>query len=244
MEHLFGLLLIAWWIGMIADCTRNEPDRETWLWIVILLSLPGALAYFAVRFLPRHTPGFAPTNFLKRWTRSRELQAAESAARTIGKAHHFMRLGQLYRELALDKKAARAFDRAVEKEPNNLDALWERARTRLATGDPAKALEDLEHLLELDPAHKFGDASLALGQALVLTGYHERAREHLENHLERWSHPVALVLLASVLIRLDEKEEARKRLLRAIDTIRSGPSYYYRNHRAVLSQAKRMLRRT
>jgi hypothetical protein len=37
-----GLLATAFWIWMIYDCAKNEPERY-WLYIIIFLNFPGAL---------------------------------------------------------------------------------------------------------------------------------------------------------------------------------------------------------
>lgn len=47
-----ALFTAAFWIGMIVDCARREfknpNDKIVWILIIILLHLPGALAYWLV----------------------------------------------------------------------------------------------------------------------------------------------------------------------------------------------------
>jgi hypothetical protein len=44
---------MAFWMLMIFDCARYEPDRQTWLWILLFINVPGAVIYFIARHLPR-----------------------------------------------------------------------------------------------------------------------------------------------------------------------------------------------
>ncbi|HEX7735855.1 MAG TPA: PLD nuclease N-terminal domain-containing protein [Ktedonobacteraceae bacterium] len=53
---LFGLIAIfgtVFWIWMIVDCARNEPDNSNdkivWILVIVLTHLVGALIYFFVR---------------------------------------------------------------------------------------------------------------------------------------------------------------------------------------------------
>ncbi|MFH1435952.1 MAG: PLDc N-terminal domain-containing protein [Pseudomonadota bacterium] len=43
----------AFWIWMLVDCMRNEPEeggeRTRWMIILLLASFPGAIVYFFVR---------------------------------------------------------------------------------------------------------------------------------------------------------------------------------------------------
>jgi hypothetical protein len=53
MIEAIGFLMTGFWLFMIYDCIRNEPERQLWLWILIFINVPGAFIYFVTRWIPR-----------------------------------------------------------------------------------------------------------------------------------------------------------------------------------------------
>lgn len=240
------------WLWMLYDCIQNEPDRGTWLWILIILNLPAAILYFLARFVPRLGVS-APRGLERsvdrklgrvfgRWTRRQELWNAESAARNVGTAHHWTVYGGLLLEVGQRDAAAEAFRTALEKDPDDRDALWGAASCALEAEGYAEARAPLEKLLAFDPAHKYGKASLEYGKVLLKLGDLDAGRAHLEKHLQRWSHPEAHLLLGVLLKQKGERDAARALLLKMIGEVRGGPRYHYRGHLPLVRQAERLLR--
>src|SRR5690242_11082104 len=129
-----------------------------WLWIMLLIQPFGAIAYFFIRWLPRST--LQPPRFLRRFLRGRELERKRMAAAQIGNAHPHVELGDALRDLGRLKEAADRYDRALEKDPKNLAALWGAGLVAYRLENYAVARERLSRTLELDPSYKFGDVSL------------------------------------------------------------------------------------
>src|SRR5215218_8707543 len=75
-----GMWLVgaAFWIWMLIHCIRNDPDRNLWIWILLIGNFPGALVYFFVRWVPGRTATDTPS-LLKRWTSGRKLARLEHA---------------------------------------------------------------------------------------------------------------------------------------------------------------------
>jgi hypothetical protein len=51
-----GLLAIAFWIWMVLDCAKHEPDgnaKIVWLLIIVLAGVVGAPLYLFIRKMPR-----------------------------------------------------------------------------------------------------------------------------------------------------------------------------------------------
>jgi hypothetical protein len=107
---------------MFLECLRHDPERHIWIWFLIVFNFPGAVIYFVLRRLSyKNLP---VSKHFQRWTRRRELWNVEAAAKNIGKAHQFVLLGNLLIDLDMWDRAANAFQIALEKESNNLQALW------------------------------------------------------------------------------------------------------------------------
>ena len=149
------LLPSAFWMLMIFDCVRNEPDRQTWLYILMFLNIAGAIVYFFACWLPR--ANVPMPNYFKRWSLRQALWNAEAAV---------------------------AYQQALEKEPGNPHALWGAAFIELKNKQFAAAKDHLEALLTLDRDYKTGEASLLYGKALFELGDWEPARSHLEKDIK------------------------------------------------------------
>ena len=109
-------------------------------------------------------------------------------------------------------RAGEAYRNALEKEPENLQALWGAAQVDMQKKQYDSAAQRLSELLSIDPQYKFGDVSLAYGKTLYELGNHDVAREHLEGHILRWRHPGSLFLLASLEHEQKNHNQAREHL--------------------------------
>ena len=139
--------------------------------------------------------------------------------------------------------AAASYERALAKEPKNLQALWGLALTEYDGRQYASARERLATIVAVDPNFKFGEAFLAYGRTLVALGDKDAAREHLAGGIKRWSYPEAHVLLAGLLIERGEVADARKLLESVVFDMRAGPEFNQRRNRRWVRQAQGMLSR-
>lgn len=248
MYSIFSLLNLYWplgifgtlfWFWMLYDCLRNEPDRGLWMWIMIILNLPGAFLYFLLRKLPQFQ--FDQWPIFKRLATRNALQRAEYDAENIGNAAQFVRLGDLRRDMKDFKLAKAAYDKALEKDRNDLEALWGSSLTDYELKLYSSAKEKLQDILQKDPKFKFGDASLALGRVLYMTKDHAAAKAHLLEHLKRHGNSEARVIMATILKEEGQKEEARKHLEIVLEDARGLPAFHKVRNRAWINKAKRML---
>ena len=238
---VLGLVYSILWFWMLLHCIRTEPDRQTWLWLLIFVPVIGPLAYFTTRFLP--STELRPPAFMRRWTRGSELNRLETAAIQIGNPHQFVLWGDALRDVGRFDEAASAYQRALAKEPQNLPALWGAAQAAMALHSPADVQEFTTRILEKDPQYKFGDVSLACGKALVELGETTPALDHLERHVQRWRHPEAVYLLASLHADQGNSEIARKHLQALIYDVNGSPAAIARRHGRWKSRARQLLKK-
>lgn len=232
----------AFWLWMLVTCVRHDPERNLWLWILVLVNpgFPlGAVLYFFIRWLPERRIGHL--RLLRRWTRQRELLRLEAAARQIGNAHQFVLWGDALREVGNLPQAATAYAKALEKDPRNLTALWGAAQVDLRLKNFAAGRMRLQQILDIDPGYKFGDVSLAYCRALKELGEIDAARDHLKKHLKRWKQPEAQFLLASILADQGCPTAAREHLDSLLLDLHGAPSFFVRQNRGWRSKAKRLL---
>ena len=242
LHQPLALGALAFWIWMLVHCARHDPERNMWLWIVMIGNAPGAFIYFLVRWLPgaRVSPGAL---LVSRWTRGRQIPRLEVAARNIGNAHQFFELGDAYRETGKTARAAECFKQALAKDPTHMPALWGAAQVELQLANLAAARQHLEQILARDETYKFGDVSLAYCRTLSRLNDTDAAFARLEQHLKRWTHPEAYVLIATILIDRGEPAAARDKLEATISDLRGGPAFFARQNRGWARKAKWMLAR-
>jgi hypothetical protein len=237
----FGWLYFILLVWMIVYCLRFDPYRFLWLLVMLFFQPVGAVIYFFVRWLPSHQ--LEAPKFLHRWTRRGVVRRLEVAAAQIGNAHQFVQLGDALREIGRHQAAGEAYARAIEKEPDNLAALWGAANIEYRAGQFAPAREKLERVLRVDPNYKFGDVSLLYGKALYELAEKEAARTHLEGHVCKWRQPEGLYLLAKICLEQQDVPQAREHLQALIDDIDSSPRSIARKFLFWKGRARRLLRR-
>lgn len=242
LQTPFAFLGLAFWVWMLIHCARHDPERNMWLWILFIGNFPAALIYFIVRWLPgaRVSGG---NSLINRWSRRRQIPRLEAAARNIGNAHQWVELGDACRDTGNPGRAAECFRKALQRDGMHLPALWGAAQSALELKNYGDARTHLEVLLAKDPSYKFGDASLAFGRALVSLDDGAAARSHFEQHLKRWTHPEAYVLLAVILIESGDHAAARERLETVINDLHGAPAFFIRQNSGWGRKAKQMLRR-
>lgn len=236
---IWAIVPFGFWMLMIFDCLRHDPDRQVWLWLLLFFSVPAACVYFVARWLPRSNLHLVPP--LARWTRRQDLWNAESAANNIGKAHQFVQLGNVLNDRREFDRAAIAYATALEKEPENQPALWGLAAVERALKQFESAKTHLQTLLKLQPDFKYGDASLAYAQTLFALGEVAATKQHLEQHFKSWSQPEAHILMAQICQQEGDLATARQSLETMLSKVRGGPAYYYKRNRRAIGQAERLL---
>ncbi|MBD2462757.1 tetratricopeptide repeat protein [Oscillatoria sp. FACHB-1407] len=241
MIQVLAFVATGFWMLMIFDCVRNDPERNTWLFVLIFLNIPGAILYFLVRRLPYLNVPIPP--YFQRWSRRQDLWNAEAAVRNIGKAHQYVTLGNVLNEMQMLDKAAEAYQQALEKEPKNTHALWGLASIAMHHQQFAIARDHLQQLLALEPDYKFGEASLAYGKALFALEDWDTVEPHLEKDLKHWGHPEACIMLAKIQINRGEVDAARTALENMIFKLKSAPKFHYRQKRHLIGEAERLLKK-
>lgn len=247
MTLLWAWVISCWWwielpvkIWMAISCARNDPERYIWLWIIILVPL-GPFIYLLVRWIPGAQ--LQPPKFLRKWTRGRELERLRIAAKQIGNAHQFVEWGDALREIGRMSEAGAAYEKALAKDGDNLQALWGGALVDFEHDRHPEAKTKLSKVLATDPAYKFGDVSLLYAKTLHALGEKDAARDHLASHTRRWRHPEGLYLLASLYAERGETVKARDQLQAMIQDLDGAPRAIVRKQLFWRGRARRMLRK-
>ncbi|MEO1132838.1 MAG: tetratricopeptide repeat protein [Cyanobacteria bacterium J06639_1] len=241
-SNIFQLLAFAFWLWMMYDClTSPSGDRTAWILLMIFIAPLGAPLYFIAKKLPQTN---APQiGYLNRITRRTELRQAEAEAKTIGKAYQYIKLGWLLHEMRSLEKARAAFATAVEKEPDNAEALWGAATIAREFKQLESARDTLKHLLEIEPEFRRGDASLTYAKTLFELEEWDTAREQLEKDIKRWGNAESYLMMAQILEREENYELAKSFLETMLARSQGTYEFQYKKNRPFIKQAERMLKR-
>ena len=242
MASVTTLLAFSFWAWMFYDCFRYERERIRLIWALVLMlfSFLGAVVYFLVRWAPRVLLG--NPSFGRRSRLQHQLRRAIADAHHIGKAHQFVQLGHIHREMGNGDQALAAYQQALSQEPDNVEALWGSAVVELENKKLEQGAMLLRRLMAVSPDFKFGDASLAYGQVLFDLGDFNLAQQHLEKHLKQWTHPEAALLMAQIQAQQQNTSGACEVLERMIANVQGAPAFHYRKHRRHVAQGQRLLR--
>ena len=181
--------------------------------------------------------------FTQRWTKGRELRRFETAALQIGNAHQHVQYGDALKNIGKKEEALKAYRKALEKEPDNLAALWGAASMEFRLDQFESAKEKLEKVLNIESGYKFGDVSLLYGKTLGALQLKEEALAHFEKHTRKWRQPEAMFLLANLYLNFQQTDQARETLQNLIIDLDSSPRAIARKHLFWKSRAKRLLRK-
>ena len=223
-NKLFWVISTAFWIWMLVDCVMNEPDRFMWLWIIFIFHAIGALAYFVARKMP--VLQYRSMPFLSRLTLAGRISSAEADVYNIGNAHQYIVLGELLLDTGRFSRAGEAFSKALEKDPEDIQALWGSAQVDMKKKQFSDALPKLEKVVKLDYGYKYGDAALKYCRALYELKQAAKAKKELEKYLQKWSPPEASYMMASLLADEGRKQEAYAILNNTVQEMKGAPAYY------------------
>src|SRR6266496_886573 len=138
------LLFGAFQIWMLIDAIR----RKKWIWVQILLAIPGISAFWYFFYVYRDSPsatlGFEfPGAFDRK--RIKQLQAQ---IQHLDKAHHYSQLGDIYFQQGKLEKAKACYRSALERDPQDIDTRAHFGQCLLRGKRPAEARSG-EHTSEL-----------------------------------------------------------------------------------------------
>ena len=225
---------------MICECIAYDPQRNIWIWVLILFNFPGAIVYFFVRRLPELD--FPVSRHIQRRMRRDELWNAEAAAANIGNAYQWVVLGDIRSELRLLDKAKDAYLQALEKESDNLQAMWGIVQIEYERKNFADAKDYLTRIIKFKPDYEYGNAALLHTKVLLELGEESAAQQLLEKNIKIWNKPEAYLLLAEIDLKHDRHEIAKQHLEKMIANIRSSPKFHYKRHQHLERKAKKILR--
>ena len=244
MSPIFLISLVVQ-VLLIVHCIRT--GRNTlWIWVLALLSLPGAIAYSAVEVLPdlirTRTAGRALRGVRQALNPEKDLRAFELAVQRTGDIASRQRLAE---ELVRQGKSASAIEiyataltGLYAHDPNLLLGL---ARAQLAGGMACDARSTLDRLKTQNPDFRSPDGHLLYAQALESEGNHSKALDEYTAVALYYAGAEASFRLAQLQVKLGQRDAARQTITALLEHARLAPRHYQKAQDQWLASARRCL---
>ena len=219
--------------------------NQIWIWVLALLSLPGAIAYIAVELLPdlfrSRTAQRTARGFKKAMDPTAELRRFENESRVTGNVAARQRYAEELSRHGRHDEAINQFKEALtglyEHDPNLMLGL---ARAQFAKGEPTAARTTLDDLIRYNPDFKSPEGHLLYARSLEGEGNIQKALD--EYRVLAFSYPgaEAAVRYAQLLKSLGQVDEAGKVARDLLEQARIAPAHYRRAQKSWLDAAQRL----
>ena len=244
MSLLFLSMIIVQ-VALIIHVVKTGRN-QIWIWVLALLSLPGAIAYIAVEILPElfrsRTAQRTARGLRKALDPGRDLRRYESEARVAGNVASRQRYAQeLVRHQRYDEAIGQyreALTGLYEHDPNLMLGL---AQAQFDKGDASAARATLDELIQRNPDFRSPAGHLLYARALEAEGNVPKALEEYAVLAPSYPGAEASVRYAQLLQAEGRRAEAQKLARELLEQARIAPGHYRRAQRPWLDAAQRLL---
>jgi tetratricopeptide (TPR) repeat protein len=170
-------------------------------------------------------------------------QNLESATLNPADASAHYNLGLIHQNRAELEAARERFERALEIDPEEIDASFQLGRIARQQKRYADAIHNFEHVVTRNPAHSQHEIWREVAATYIAAGQFEDARTALAQFLEhRPSDPEGLYLMGRAHAGLGDKREATSLMQACIEAVKSAPAYKYRADKRWLYEAQQFIK--
>jgi hypothetical protein len=235
--HLFGWGVILQ-IAAIVHWSRKRPETF-WLFIIIFLGAPGALAYFLVEGIDYRSVNRS----LHGPSRRRRIHELQALIRDNPSAGNYEELGELLLTERRYAEARAAFDAALAQRTDSIDPFYRRGMAEFELGDYAAAIADLERVVKEQPKYDYSRARCVLAQSLARAGRTAEAETAFDTLVASTTSAEATVSAAEFYAERGRTREARELAETLLARRATMPAYQKRRDRVFLRRATKLLRR-
>lgn len=234
-----GWLYSAFALWMLVDAGR----RGEWVWFAFMIVFPlfNPILYFFMVF--RSSASFASTGFELPGQHKRErIAELEKQIHLLDKAHHHLELADIQFQRGKFKLAEESYLRALEREPQDIDARAHYGQCLLRLNRAPEARPYLEAVCFENPKHDYGYSLMALAEARTALGDADGAVEIWEKVMADHSYARARTQLAELLAAKGQLDRARKLAAEVIAEDQHTPHYQRKQEKPWVARAKKLLK--
>jgi hypothetical protein len=238
---IISLIIQALLIVHVIKTGRNF----IWIWVILLLSFVGVLAYVAVELVPdlfrSQTAGRTARGMRKALDPGADLRRYEQEARVAGNVASWQRYADELMRHGRYEEAISTYGQALtglyEHDPNIMLGL---ARAQFSKGDAVAARTTLDELTRFNPDFRSPEGHLLYARALEAEGNVSKALEEYRALAPAYPGAEASVRYAQLLKAQGKSAEAATIARELLDQARLSPAHYRRAQRSWLESAARL----
>lgn len=238
LTHLFfpwGILLQV--VAMV-HAIRRRPETY-WYWIIFIGGFLGAAAYIVMEMIPdARLMGGVFKTFHQR-SRIDQLEAIILDNPSSG---NYEELADLLLEQKEYARARECYDKAIAARANSSDAFYRRGICSLELGDAARAIPDLEFVVNREVRYDHDRAAGLLAHAYALQGQVAQADALFARTAEISNFPEVHYNYAQFLKSQGRAPQAREEAQKILNRKRTMPRYLQRFERPWFRKAKSLLK--
>ena len=220
--------------------------NQIWIWVLALLSLPGAIAYIVVELIP---------DFFRSSTAKRTARGLKKAIDPQANLRKFETEARVGTNVASRQRYAEEltrhgkYDEAISQFREALTGLYEHdpnlmlgiARAQFEKGDAAAARATLDDLIRLNPDFRSPEGHLLFARSLEAEGNTDKALEEYAVLAPSYPGAEAAVRYAQLLKTKGRAEEAQRVARDLLEQARIAPNHYRRAQKSWLDAAQRLI---
>lgn len=241
---LYLILSIVIQVILIIHVIKTGRN-QIWIWVLALLSLPGAIAYIVVELLPdvfrSRTAQRTARGLKKAMDPTADLRRYENEARVTGNVASRQRYAEeLTRQGRYDDAIAQFREALTGLYAHDPNLMLGVARAQFGKGDATAARATLDELIRQNPDFKSPEGHLLYARSLETEGNIEKAIEEYRVLAGSYPGAEAAVRFAQLLKaqgRIDESRQVARDLL---EQARIAPAHYRRAQKSWLDAAERL----
>jgi tetratricopeptide (TPR) repeat protein len=170
-------------------------------------------------------------------------QNLESATLNPADASAHYNLGLIHQSRGELDQARERFARALEIDPEEIDASYQLGRIARQQKRYADAIQNFEQVVARNAAHSQYEVWREVAATYIAAGQFEDARTALDQFLEhRPSDPEGLYLMGRAHAGLGHKREATSLMQACIEAVKTAPAYKYRASKRWLNEAQQFIK--
>ena len=236
---IISLLIQVALVMHIVKTGRNT----TWIWIVSLLPVAGAIAYLLIELLPAigqsQTGRKTKTKITEAINPNREIrQAAKDYSRTET-TEYALKLAEECHNKGLHEEAKSLYEKSLQgihrHDPLLLVGL---AHCEFELKNYAAVKTTLDELISANPDYKNQHAHLLYARALEKLHQHEQAQHEYETLHSYFTGPDATYYFAKFLQQQHQYERAEKLFKTIVTKASDANSHYRQQHKTIIAKAK------
>ncbi len=229
----FLLQLVA-----LVHAIRRRPDTY-WYWIIFFGGFLGAAVYIVVEMTP-DTRLLA--SCFKRFQQRSRISELEAIILDNPSSGNYEELADLLLEQKNHARARECYDKAIAARANSADAFYRRGVCSLELGDAARAVPDLELVINQEARYDHDRAAGLLAHAYALDSQVSRADALFARTIELSNDPEVHYNYAQFLQTQGRPGEAREAAQWILNRRRTMPRYLQRLERPWFRKASALLR--